>query len=118
MSKIFKGKYKRLHSKKYIYWKSQLDEWQKSSMTLKVFCEKNGLSIYRFKYWQSRITPEMKQPLNQVSAMGFSEVTLPKALSMIPIELLTPKGYRIILKSQFPQEALREILTVIGELSC
>lgn len=54
-----------------LLWKQHIDERNKSGMTVKDWCEKNGLSKHKYNYWNHKIITKEKP----IEEMVFTEVT-------------------------------------------
>jgi len=45
-------------TKKHLFWKQQLDNWRKSGLSQKAYCDQQALKTSSFSYWVKQLQPE------------------------------------------------------------
>ena len=58
-------------SKKSEYWKTMIEDWKKSGLSQKTFCQEKQLSMHNFGYWARR----QNTHVSSLSKDNFLEVT-------------------------------------------
>lgn len=105
-------------------WKRHLDKWSKSGSTQAEYCRRHKLSAKSFTYWKRRIRDgSIKSDTSrEKTAVTFVPVEVKPetqaAADMSTGLVVCREGYRIEIREGFKQEALRQVLRTIGELSC
>ena len=87
------------------FWQQHIQDWSKSKLPQKVYCQQNNISFASFGYWRTRLN-RLQKP-----AKKFVPVTLTRPSTVVVITLL--QGVRI----DVPAHALGEVLPVIVQ-SC
>ena len=87
-----------------------------SGLTKKDFCEKHGISLYRFYYWQRKLNAkeQPKQDTTDVEASGFSAITIRRSFDL---ELRLDNGRWLGVRTE-SAEALGLLLEAINGQSC
>ncbi len=83
------------------FWQQHINDWSKSKLPQKVYCQQNNISFASFGYWRTRLN-RLQTPTKKLVP-----VTLTRPSSMVVITL--PMGIRI----DVPTHALNEVLPVI-----
>ena len=104
-----------------IDWKRHISAQLLSGVTIKSYCERNGISDKSFSFHKSRFKQQRRrlhqdQQPSSVGQEGFAEVVShhrPPQDKPLPIRVELPGG---IIVSVTGKEALREVLSVVGGL--
>ena len=71
-----------------------VEQWQLSGLNKKAFCQQKGMAYGMFFYWQKRYLN--KTTGNSNSSASFVQVGFSKDMSMPFLEILAPKGHKLI----------------------
>lgn len=112
-------------------WRKRMGEYERSGLTIRDFCEQEGLVAHRFSWWRSELKrraanpdskgderpsskPSPKKTLKRakVAANGFVPVQIGSA-SQTAIEIVLDQPPRIKVSSGFDAGLLREIVRVL-----
>ena len=87
-----------------------------SGLTKKDFCDKHGISLYRFYYWQRKLnaTEQPKPTSTEVEASGFSAITIRRSFDL---ELRLDNRRWLGVRTE-SAEALGLLLKAINGQSC
>ena len=55
-----------------LLWEQRIKEVKNSGMTIKEWCEKNGISKHKYSYWKHKIITMKEKPAEKVE---FAEIT-------------------------------------------
>ncbi|MFO7822274.1 MAG: transposase [Lentisphaeria bacterium] len=97
-------------------WKSVFQEYRESGMTVKAFCEEQGISQGLFYKWRKRLREEAGITS---AAAGFIE--LRRAGGSVPsgVSVTTAHGFRIELQPDFDAVTLERLLACLaGSAAC
>jgi len=83
------------------FWQQHIQDWSKSKLPQKTYCQQNNISFASFGYWRTRLNRLQKPSKILVP------VTLIRPSTMVVITL--PMGVRI----DVPAHALAEVLPVV-----
>ena len=83
------------------FWQQHIQNWDKSKLPQKVYCQQNNISFASFGYWRTRLN-RLNKP-----AQKLIPVTLTQSSVMVVMTL--PLGIRI----DVPAHALAEVLPVV-----
>lgn len=81
-------------------WRAHIERQRQSGMSIKSYCETQGLKKWQFSYFRKVIEP---------SVNGFVELKS-EALPLLPLEV---GGCRILLARSFDAELLRQVVAVL-----
>ncbi|OPJ65230.1 IS66 family insertion sequence element accessory protein TnpA [Clostridium oryzae] len=103
-----------------LIWKQRIDERNKSGMTVKEWCEMNGLSKHKYNYWNHKIITK-KKPIEEIA---FTEVTpiLSERDNLISNSnksddfQIIYKDIQVTVPSNFNQNSLAGLMKVLQEL--
>ncbi len=103
------------------FWQAHLSAWQRSGLTQKEYCRRQGLAAWSFSTWKRRLTGKDEQR----SAGGFVPVVTRRmpyemvdAVSEVgrsPLTLVVADRYRIEIGENFSGETLRRLLALLGD---
>ncbi|MBI3211745.1 MAG: hypothetical protein HYZ47_03565 [Simkania negevensis] len=90
-------------------WKKRMECWQASGINGRQWCQGQGLSYRRFRYWKSRFLP-----YSSSSQPSFIELVeeKPKSITM------EYQGAHIYLSKDFDLSILQRCLHVLKEFAC
>jgi hypothetical protein len=96
-------------------WNTLIEEYEKSNLTQKEFCEQNNVNLVRFGYYIQRLRKKTKN-VTSGKPPSFSQVLLdqPQTVSEIKIEL--PNGFKCFVPLNVKTDQLKNILGAL--LSC
>ena len=94
------------------FWRGKMGAYEKSGLTVREFCERNGLREVQFYYWRRALKVEAKQS-------GFVEL-VPTASANAPagVSLRIDDRVSIVLERGFDGETLKAALAVVGVAGC
>lgn len=104
-----------------LLWEQRIDEINKSGMTIKEWCEKNGISKHKYSYWKHKIITKQEKPNKEIE---FTEITpvlsepddlLSKSNKYDDFKLLY-KDIQITIPNNFNKNSLAELMTVLQKL--
>jgi hypothetical protein len=104
------------------HWRHLIDQWQRSSLSVRDFCERHRLAVPSFYAWRRRLQPG--EPVARVSQPPDAVTFLPvhvrpePADHRPPLELVLASGRCLRIPPGFDPDALRALLAVLGEPSC
>ena len=102
-------------------WEQRINERNKSGMTVKEWCEKNGISKHKYNYWNHKIITRKENP---VEDMAFTEITpilsendnlVSKSNKSDDFQILY-KNIQVTVPSNFNQNSLAGLMKVLQEL--
>jgi hypothetical protein len=73
------------------HWTKQIQSWQTSGLSRRAYCEREGLKITTFDYWQSRL--RMNKQAAKSEQLGGDRLTL------VPVRLVKPNEEGFVLRS-------------------
>jgi hypothetical protein len=113
------------------FWRRTIDQWRRSRLTVRAFCERRGLSEPSFYYWRRRVgtTEETGSAASAghaddlgatAAGAGFAEVQVvgddrPAGSEDPVVELILPAGERLRVEAGVTPEHLRRVLTAVRE---
>lgn len=109
-------------SRKEQHWRHLIDQWQRSGLSVRAFCEHHRLAVPSFYAWRRRVQPG--EPMAQVSQAPDAVTFLPvhvrsePADHRPPLELVLACGRCLRIPPGFDPDALRSLLAVLREPSC
>ena len=86
-------------------WQQHIQDWEKSRLPQKVYCQQQAISFASFGYWRTRLN-RLKTPSKKLLP-----VTLTRSSAVVVMSL--PMGIRI----DVPAHALAEVLPVVLRVS-
>lgn len=96
-------------------WRKIVDEYLKSEMTQKAFCEQHGLSLPRFVYYYGQLKTG-KAPATSASFVPVKLGIQDKALVVSEIKLSLPNGFQCAFPSHTDSLQLKRLIEAL--LSC
>ena len=104
-----------------LLWEQRIKEVKNSGMTIKEWCEKNGISKHKYSYWKHKIITMKEKPAEKVE---FAEITstisennnlLSNSSEYDDFKLLY-KDIQVTVPSNFNKNSLAELMTVLQKL--
>jgi len=94
------------------FWREKMGAYEKSGLTVREFCERDGLREVQFYYWRRVLKIEAKQG-------GFVEL-VPAAGANAPagVSLKIDDRVSIVLERGFDGETLKAALAAVGVAGC
>jgi len=69
------------------------EQWRKSGLTQREFCDREGIKLATFSYWRSKELRKVEQQLSTTQASSFTEVIVSdRAPSSHTLEITYPDG--------------------------
>jgi hypothetical protein len=104
-----------------LLWEQRINERNKSGMTVKEWCEKNGISKHKYNYWNHKILTRKGNPVEE---MAFTEITpilsecdnLRSNSNKSDDFQIIYKDIQVIIPSNFNQNSLAGLMKVLQEL--
>jgi len=96
------------------YWQHQIRTWRTSGLSQRAYCQKNGLSEYRFSKWKRRL---VKDNIDSHFVRVSLPAHLPDPIKRCVLHVYAPNGFRVDISEEFDSELLKKILAVLGEVS-
>lgn len=93
-------------------WRRIADNWRKSGLSQRVFCQEQGVKLSTLHYWMKRIKDADGSPEDNQALVCISAPEMPSPPAHIILE--TKNGLRIILPQDFQTHDLEKILAVTG----
>lgn len=85
------------------FWQGHINDWRKSQVTQKVYCEERDLSFAQFAYWRTRLNRASANPGKLVPVRVASSAPTGTAT------LYLPAGVRM----EIPASSLADVLPVV-----
>jgi len=94
------------------YWTKIINEWHKSALTQKIFCQSKNISYPSFQHWRHKLKPTIHQDGNA-------------ALNFVPIRVIDPvdsvmtlqhKHWEVHVPAHFQTDHLKQIMQVVMSL--
>jgi transposase-like protein len=106
---------------KYLDWQQRLESQIASGLSVDVFCLQEGVSRATFYRWVARLREGIPEPLAAEEAAGGQTETappmfLPLSLKTSTVEIQLPNGTVVRLPLRFGQEAIVEVIRMVGTL--
>ena len=96
---------------RWAYWRAKLQEYRKSGLSRREFCERNRIKKSRMDYWFRRIgKPGASQGLVELKL--FSAPALSSAM-----EVMVAGKYRIVVSTGFDSQLLSEVVRALESLA-
>ena len=85
---------------------NRIDQWQKSSLTQKAFCEQINLSYHIFHYWYKRY-----RMADSKSASSFVKLAVSTPSTASYAELVLPDGRRLLFHQPVAIDCLKALIS-------
>ena len=104
-----------------LLWEQRINERNKSGMTVKEWCEKNGISKHKYNYWNHKILTKKEKLVEEIA---FTEITpiLSENNNLVSnsnksddFQILY-KDIQVTIPSNFNQNSLAGLMKVLQEL--
>lgn len=104
-----------------LLWEQRINEISNSGMTIKEWCEKNGISKHKYSYWKHKIITLKEKPVEEFK---FAEITpavsesdnLLSSSNKYDDFKLSYKEMEVTVPSNFNKNSLAELMTVLQKL--
>ena len=104
----------KISAEKRAYWKKHISDWERSGLTQKVYCSREGLTYGSFKSWRSQL---LEKTCSQ--APSFVEATPigPEKSShnALVLQISLANGARIGVSAQASDKIIGHVLTLAGK---
>jgi transposase-like protein len=103
-------------------WRRLIEQWRRSGLSVRAFCEGHHLAVPSFYAWRRRL--QQDAPLPDVSPPPESVTFVPVHVQpeafdqQQPLELVLANGRCLRIPSRFDANVLRALLAVLEEPSC
>lgn len=114
-------------SKGHKFWEEVMRQYERSGLKRKAFCDKNNLSLSKFRNWRYRIKQDHKASKEKLSVdnefiplVVNDRPTINNGIANHSIEIrLEPSGnINICIPSQFNQGALSNLFSILRRMEC
>tara|TARA_B100000519_G_scaffold179139_1_gene169842 strand:+ start:474 stop:839 length:366 start_codon:yes stop_codon:yes gene_type:complete len=105
------------------FWQSHLEACQSSGQSKPIYCKEHGLSINRFRYWQSKLLATDKEVTSNIERQDFLEVqvcerAVPDSESKTTITIRTPAGFEVDIPSDSQGALFIKVFKALKDASC
>jgi hypothetical protein len=97
-------------------WRRYLQQHQKSGLSVRAFCSRQGLAESAFYFWRREI--ERRDGEVSVTRQAAFVPVVVQAVAESPIEVTLASGHVVRLRSGFDADTLRQLLAMLEEPSC
>ncbi len=100
------------------FWMAQIKAWEKSGLTIREYCRRQGLPTSTFYDWKRRLLKKSFDPINLVSlperlikgyGQGLEDFSC-------PIRIFIGRGYRVEVGEGFNELALKKVVSVLESI--
>jgi len=108
----------RVRSERRDYWTYQVQQWKRSDLTQKEYCNKEGLSLERFGAWKRRLDRDNIDKARSLVAVPAKTVSsaLFTARPGFALGLVIDERYRLEIPDAFSPTTLKAVLQVLSNL--
>jgi transposase len=96
-------------------WRQRIQDWQRSGLTVRAFCQRRGLAVPSFYAWR-RVLQERQAPATPFLPVHVVPEQPPGPAAAV--ELLLAGGRTVRVAPGFDAATLRRVLAVLEETSC
>jgi transposase len=97
------------------FWRMVLETFTSSGLSVRQFCQQEGLSEASFYAWPKRLAkPTSDSDKEVIVPKPFIQVSLPKAKS-VGLELVLASGHTLRIPSDTDRQTLMDVLFVLSE---
>jgi hypothetical protein len=110
------------------FWLEHIQRWQSSRLSVRVYCERFGLSQASFYAWKRTLRQRGLLPNARPNAARSPRVQAPPAPRFLPVALadravghldvVLPDGCTVRVPAGFDAQCLRQVLAVLRERPC
>lgn len=105
------------------FWQLHLEACQSSGQSKPSYCKEHGLSINRFRYWQSKLLSGDKEDASIIERQDFLEVTVcepavPDSEIKTTITIRTPAGLEVDIPSNSQGALFTKVFKALKDASC
>lgn len=104
-----------------LLWEQRINEISRSGMTIKEWCEKNGISKHKYSYWKHKIITMKEKPVEEVEfteikpTISESDDLLSSSNKYDDFKLLY-KDIQVTVPNNFNKNSLAELMAVLQKL--
>lgn len=95
------------------FWKEVLQLQADSGLTIKAFCDQEGLAVHQFYYWRKRLDDAVEQVDTSFVAVEFTD----ESVECLPVSVYSGQ-LRVEVVPGFCASTLRRVLEVVGGGVC
>ena len=96
------------------FWQMALEAWQTSGLSVRQFCQQEGLAAPSFYAWRKRLTQARQDGPEQPPSTGFIELTMPSS-GPVALELALVSGNTLKIPADTDSQTLREVITILQQ---
>ena len=96
------------------FWQMALEAWQASGLSVRQFCQQEGLAAPSFYAWRKRLTQVPKDGSEEPASGRFIEVTMPRN-QPVALELALVSGNTLKIPADTDSQTLREVITILQQ---
>jgi transposase len=101
------------------FWRRHVARWQSSGLSIRVYCERHGLTTPSFYAWR-RTLAQRDRPPQTPTAVTFLPlpVPAPSAAAGALLEIVLRNGRRLRLDPSVAADVIRDLVAVLEEQPC
>lgn len=96
------------------FWQMALEDWQASGLSVRQFCQQEGLAAPSFYAWRKRLTQAPKDGSGPSPARDFIELTMPGS-GPVALELALVSGNTLKIPADTDSRTLREVIAILQQ---
>ena len=110
------SKAKKADADQWQFWKMVLETFTSSGLSVRQFCQQEGLSEASFYSWRKRLSTHQKPDTNQTPLQPepFIQVSMPPAKPM-GLELVLSSGHTLRIPVGVDRQTLTAVMSALGE---
>ena len=110
-----------------LFWQRVLEAHSASGLTVKEFCENEGLAVWRFYYWRKKLWRSVKAPSagqatleDQAQVKAASRFKQIAEVSPSPVEFRIefPDGILLHIPDRYDPSRLQQVIDLLRERAC
>lgn len=96
------------------FWQMALEAWQASGLSVRRFCQQEGLAAPSFYAWRKRLTQVPTDGCEEPVSAGFIEVTMTRT-GPVALELALVSGNTLKIPADTDSQTLREVIAILQQ---
>lgn len=98
------------------FWRMVLETFTSSHLSVRQFCQQEGLSEASFYFWRKRLTKPLTSNIDkeEVQPEPFIQVSMPNARSG-GLELVLASGHTLLIQSDVDSQVLTGVLSALKQ---
>jgi len=102
------------------FWRGIVQRWQRSGLTVRAFCDEQGLSEQSFYFWRRTLAERDRRAVTHATEPGpaFVPVRVASPPAASALEVVVGAGRVVRVSPGFDAATLRDLLAVLEAPSC